>query len=274
MKLTSQQLKDLKRVELDILVVILDICEKLHLRHYLLGGTLLGAVRHQGFIPWDDDIDIGMTREDYNVFLAEAPALLPEHLFLQTIWTDPGYVSCFAKVRNSNTTFVESPVAHRQMNHGVFVDIFPLDYYPEGHRAQQQLIRKKRFYEHRIVSEYHLPYLRFKHKLYYNALRILAPSLKKVLRKQEKLFCSVPKSGKLANYGGYVEETAPIEWYGDGVTVVFEGMPLTAPTEYDKLLTQIYGDYMTPPPEDKREGHHYVDVIDLDKPYTEYMQNR
>ena len=91
---------------LDIFKEFLCVCEKLNLKYYLLGGTLLGAVRHKGFIPWDDDIDVGMLREDYEVFLAHAQELLPDHLFLQTYKTDPGYHHVFAKIRNSNTTFL------------------------------------------------------------------------------------------------------------------------------------------------------------------------
>ena len=131
MTLTPEQVSALKQVELDIFVEIINVCDKLKLRYYVVGGTLLGAVRHKGFIPWDDDIDLGMLREDFNIFLEKAPALLPDHMFLQTIWTDSGYLAPYAKVRNNNTTFIESTVAHQNMNHGVFVDIFPLDYYPE-----------------------------------------------------------------------------------------------------------------------------------------------
>ena len=110
MKVSDKESNQLKAIELDIFKTIICICEKLNLRYYVIGGTLIGAIRHKGFIPWDDDIDIGMTRKDYNVFLKEAPKLLPEHLFLQTIWSDSEYLNCFAKVRNSNTTFIEKPV--------------------------------------------------------------------------------------------------------------------------------------------------------------------
>ena len=273
MILTPRQLEELKKAELDILVAVVDVCERLHLRYYLLCGTLLGAVRHQGFIPWDDDIDIGMMREDYTLFLEKAPSMLPKHLFLQTIWTDPGYMACFAKVRNNNTTFVENTVSNRSMHHGVFIDIFPLDYYPENVKEQKRLQRRKKRYEHRLISEYVMLDLKLKHKLYYTAYRLLYPSLRNVLKKRERMFCAVPKSAMVADYGGYLKETAPIEWYGEGVPIWFEGLQLRAPAEYDKLLTQIYGDYMIPPPEEQREGHHYVQAFDLEKPYTEYVKD-
>ena len=126
---TNEESFKLKAKELEIFKVIIDICDRLNLRYYVIGGTLIGAIRHKGFIPWDDDIDIGMMRKDYDIFLREAPKYLPEQYFLQTVWSDPEYLNCFAKVRDSNTTFVEIPVAKRKINHGVFVDVFPLDYY-------------------------------------------------------------------------------------------------------------------------------------------------
>lgn len=272
MKLSDKESNQLKAIELDIFKTIICICEKLNLRYYVIGGTLIGAIRHKGFIPWDDDIDIGMTREDYNVFLKEAPGLLPEHLFLQTIWSDPQYLNCFAKVRNSNTTFIEKPVAHRKINHGVFVDIFPLDYYPETEKEQKRLSKKMRQYNARIAAEYRYSQLTCKQKLFLFLNKCRHPSWRTVLEKRDRLFQSFPKTQWLADYGGFASETAPSSWYGEGVQVPFEGMQVTAPKEYDKLLTQIYGDYMTPPPVEKREGHHDTQVLDLEKSYTAYMK--
>lgn len=272
MKPTPAQQAALKKEQLDILVNIIAICKQLNLRYYLLGGTLIGAIRHKGFIPWDDDIDIGMMREDYEIFLEKAPAFFPAHYFLQTVWTDPGYLNCFAKVRNSNTTFIETPVVKRKMNHGVFVDIFPLDYYPEDPAEQRKLDRKKLSYDCRIAAELHLPDAPLKNKLKYFLLKLKYPSCRSIIAKREALFQSVPKSNLIADYGGFREETCPMEWYGEGVPVSFEGIQVIAPTEYDKLLTQIYGDYMTPPPIEKQEGHHYTTALDLEKPYTEYVK--
>ena len=101
-------LQELKRVELDILARFIQVCQQLDLRYYILQGTLLGAVRHQGFIPWDDDIDVGMPRADYEIFLREGQKLLGEPYFVQTFLTDPPFTANFAKIRNSNTTFVET----------------------------------------------------------------------------------------------------------------------------------------------------------------------
>ena len=271
---TPEQLSKLKKLETDILREFAAVCEKLNLKYYLLGGTLLGAVRHKGFIPWDDDIDVGMPREDYEIFLKRAAEYLPSNLFVQSMESDPGYVNCFAKIRNSDTTFMESSSAKMNIHHGVFIDIFPLDYYPENALRQWITDTRKKWYARRVGCEFSLPEdVLWVRKIKRFILQVMFPSLNAVLSKRERMYRSVPQSGLIANYGGAwgKREIVPAEWYGEGVTVEFEGMQVMAPAEYDKWLTQVYGDYMQLPPVEKRVGHHYVDVIDLEKPYTEYV---
>ena len=123
----SKTFLELKKIELEMFKYYLAICEKHDLKYFLIGGTLLGAVRHKGFIPWDDDIDIGMPRPDYEKFLLVAQKELPEHIFLQTHNTDIEYPNCFAKLRNSDTTFIETSCKKLKINHGIYIDIFPLD---------------------------------------------------------------------------------------------------------------------------------------------------
>ena len=204
--------------------------------------------------------------------MREAPKYLPEQYFLQTVWSDPEYLNCFAKVRDSNTTFVEIPVAKRKINHGVFVDVFPLDYYPENPAQQAELNKKKRDYDCRLAAELYIPNRPLKSKIRYFLMKLKYPSYGDVIKKRETLFTTVPESQLVADYGGFKEETCPIEWYGEGVEVLFEGIKVNAPTQYHKLLTQIYGDYMTPPPVEKQVGHHYTAILDLEKPYTEYFK--
>lgn len=271
---TEEQLAELKRAELDILRVFVDVCRKLNLRYYLLGGTLLGAVRHQGFIPWDDDIDVGMLRADYEIFLEKAQALLPENLFLQTVFTDPDYRMCFAKIRNSNTTFVETAANTLRINHGVFIDIFPLDYYPENEQEQKRLALRKKLYNRRSLCGMNLGTSGPKQKVKDMLLRAAYPSLEQVIRKRERLYKGVSPSGLVANHGGAwgKKEIVPAQWYGEGAPLLFEGLQVNGPAEYDKWLTQVYGDYMQLPPVEKRVGHHYTDVIDMTKSYREYME--
>lgn len=271
----AEELKVLKQIEKENLKAFIEICEKLNLRYYLLGGTLLGAVRHKGFIPWDDDIDVGMPRQDYEVFLEKGQELLPEHLFIQTIFTDPQYPHCFAKIRNNNTTFVESSMCNRKMNHGVYIDIFPLDYYPEDEKASRKLDRKKKYFNRRVACSFYFPEKEtFKYKLVSFLMKVMFPSLNKVLRKRDALYKSAAESELLANHGGAwgKKEIVPKSWYGEGTELQFEGLTVIGPKEYDKWLTQVYGDYMQLPPEEKRVGHHYTELIDLERSYEIYIK--
>ena len=135
MNLTADQLQSLKDRERDMLKTFVDICNKHSIKYFVQGGTLLGTVRHGGFIPWDDDVDVSLPRDEYERFLAVAEKELPEYYFLQTKDTDPEYPNNFAKIRDSRTTFLESSAKNLNINHGAYIDIFPLDNYPSGIKA-------------------------------------------------------------------------------------------------------------------------------------------
>lgn len=130
-------------VQLEILYEIQKICKKHQIKYFAIGGTLLGAVRHKGYIPWDDDLDIAMYREDYNKFCEIAPLELSEPFFFQTEETDPGYLLRHAKVRNSKTTAILTSQKEKKykFNQGIFVDIFPLDNIPDKIEVRDEYFR-------------------------------------------------------------------------------------------------------------------------------------
>lgn len=276
MELSEKQLQQLKETELELFKYFISVCEKLNLTYYLVEGTLLGAVRHKGFIPWDDDIDVGMPREDYERFLKEGQALMPEWCFIQSFHNDPGLPTNFAKIRNSNTTFLETSAKNCDMNHGVYIDVFPLDYYPSSKLKQKKVDFIKTILTMRISAVFYLPGTKpsFRTKVLRKLLCAIYPSYRTVIGLREKLYKSVKKDAFIASYSGAwgKKEIVPAEWYGEGCILEFEGIKARVPSEYDKWLTNVYGDYMTLPPVEKRVAHHYVDVVDFEKSYTEYTK--
>ena len=222
--------KTLQDIELDILKQFINICNKENLQYYVVGGTLLGAVRHKGFIPWDDDIDVSMPRQDYEKFLTVAKKYLSEPYFLQTRITDKNTLFNYAKIRNSNTTFIEQSIKKLDMNHGVFIDIFPLDYYPASKVKSFFLYWHIKILMIRIRTEYYSVdkkypfYKKFIRKMISVILKILYPNSNLVLNKIDKLLKCVKDSCLITNYCGFYgkKEVSPIEWFGKGTDLQFE----------------------------------------------------
>ena len=140
----SSDMKQIWAVQLGILQEIANICNKYDIKYFAIGGTLLGAVRHKGYVPWDDDLDIAMSRDDYNRFCEIAPKELQNPFFFQTEETDSGYLLRHAKVRNSLTTAILSIQKENKykFNQGIFVDIFPIDRIPDNVEIRDQYFRQ------------------------------------------------------------------------------------------------------------------------------------
>ncbi|MBE5749750.1 MAG: LicD family protein [Clostridiales bacterium] len=269
-------MEKLKQIELNIFCEFIKICEELNLKYYVIGGTLLGAVRHKGFIPWDDDIDVCMMRDDYDIFVQKAQKILHEKYFVQTLNTEPNCPFNFCKIRDSETTFIEESIGHLNMNHGVYIDIFPLDYYPTNKREKKCFERKSLLYKILIAKIFYVKKESIIKKIKRNFIRIgtFFYPYKFAVKKREVLYKSVKNSSLVANLSGAwgEKEIFPKEWFGDGVVMEFEGVKVKAPKEYDYLLTQMYGDYMIPPRKEKQVAHHHCSIIDLDKSYKEYFK--
>ena len=276
---SRESLDRLKQTELNLLSKFIECCQNMQLPYFLMDGSMLGAVRHQGFIPWDDDIDVGMFRADYETFLAKAQELLPSYCFVQCLETEPDYPYNFAKIRDSRTTFIETSVKNCRINHGVFIDLFPLDYYPVSRTEQKEFDRKNRLLSLRIRDAFtlpeenrHSPIAEAGAKSVSKVLCLKYPTVRAALEAREALFKSVSKSTLVANHCSAwgKKETVPAEWYGEGTSAVFEGLTVQIPASYDKWLSQVYGDYMQLPPIEKRVTHHFTERIDMERPYTFY----
>lgn len=269
-------MNELQLVEFDLLKIFVEVCEKLDLNYYLVCGTALGAVKYGGFIPWDDDVDVALCREDYEFFCEKAQDLLPDGIFLQTYKTDKKFPCIFAKLRNSNTTYIEKSYRKISMNQGVYIDIFPLDGYPENVKKQNKLERKKFLYKLELASVFDMN-CSMKTKMLMKFFRFWGVHKKtdRILSKYEKMISSYPieSSDVWCNHGNWQGklEYAPKEQYGNGIIMDFEGLKVRVPEKYDEYLTQKYGNWRADLPEEKQKGHHYYSVMDLNNPYTEYM---
>jgi len=270
----------LKNIESEMLKSFIEVCERLNLRYFVVGGTLLGAIRHHGFIPWDDDIDVGLPREDYEKFLQEAQSYLPKYYFVQNRKTDPELPNNYAKIRDSRTTFIENGVQHLNINHGVYIDIFPIDFYPESKWKQRVFDVKSKLLKIRIGHAFDFantpkksPFRKIARKVVSLFLVLVYPTIASALNAQEKLYKKEKNSGLVVNLCGAwgKREIMQASWLAETCDVEFEGMAVKAPKEYDKYLKQVYGDYMKFPPVEQQVSHHYSEIIDLDEPYIKYM---
>lgn len=278
--MNDDNLEKLKRVELDILKAFIEVCDKLNLKYYALFGTLLGAARHKGFIPWDDDIDVGMSRQDYEIFIKKGQTLLPNYYFIQSKETEPNYPHFFAKIRDSRTTFIETSVKKFNINHGVYIDIFPIDYYPTNKFKSTWIEFKKKLI---LLSKRLMLTLDKKSKRSFTIefifriggifSKLIYPTRESCLNAWDSLSKNIKESNLLVVYAGPKGKSVvvPIEWYGEGIELDFENIKINCPSVYKSWLTNLYGDYMTLPSLDKRNPKHYTEIIDLENPWTNYF---
>ncbi len=269
------QLERIQMTEVELLRAFVDYCERHHLRYYLSDGTLLGAVRHGTIIPWDDDMDVQMPRPDYEKFIAAAQAELPAHVFLQNYKTDPEFPFPITKLRNSNTTFVETGLAHLHMNHGIYLDIFPLDGVPS--RDEHFRRRKKLLWYAYAVSACNGASTKdcnLRGKISMAGLRLLTAftTSQKILEKEEifrRKYAFDESEFVDSSYNCACDARA---WLGEGKLVSFYDFQCRIPENADACLREQYGDYWQLPPVEERCPPHHVVVCDLDKPYTEYVK--
>ncbi len=268
---------ELVRIELDMLKEVMSICKKHGLLWFLIAGSALGAVRHKGFIPWDDDIDIALPRKDYERFLIHAQEELPEPFFLQTFETEPDYRhAALAKIRNSNTAYVESTSQTLHINHGVFIDIFPIDGYP-GNRISQKLLRIKRAVINSYLGKDYGGTLDLKNKIMIALGKLMyGENVQKAARKLAKIFSGYDYDTcdlVVLHDGAYGDlEICRKEQFGKGIPAEFEGMEVKIPELYDEYLRQKYNDYMEFPPEEKRVPHHYTIIISTERSYKDFLE--
>lgn len=260
------ELKKLQETELEILEEIDRVCKILGIEYFLNCGTALGAVRHKGFIPWDDDIDLGMMREDYNIFLEKAPALLQSKYYLEDPIHDLNCKDLIAKVRNRNTVFKETGKDDLTCN-GIFVDVFPFDLLPDKQVDQKKVIKSAQILRwlHIIRNVKKRPIAAgrsFRWRVEEYLLRIVHPLLcvfptDYFRNKMDKCICKW--NGTDSMWLTCHFDTAPITMrYTDFFPLSscsFMGKRYPIMNNTDEYLKQMYGNYMELPPEDQRITH-------------------
>lgn len=257
------QIRELQHLELTILREVDRICRENGLTYYLSEGTLLGAIRHKGFIPWDDDVDISMPREDYEAFLKIAPGVIDATFEVQHWTLVPNYWSVFAKVRLlDNSVFHQPPIAHLTPHNGPYIDIFPIDSVPaQASPAQEH--QKSRMTYYRKALSYKRGDTRPKtSKTRLTRLRTYFESIRGLYKKIDETYRMLegPDDAfrvNLASYYSAARETFPKEFYGTPRYARFEDGEFPIPAEAEAVLERIYGpDYMTMPEIDKRKIKH------------------
>lgn len=281
----SSSMKKVWAVEIDLLLEVMRVCQKHHIQYFADGGTLLGAVRHKGMIPWDDDIDLGMLRPDYDRFCEVAPQEFQEPYFFQVEETDPGSLRGHIQIRNSQTTGIlkDELSPKRKFNQGIFIDIFPFDNVPDDDAEFEEfariLKRKREIYSslNDIQNVYRPSFFGFfKRPVKYLKHKFLPKE--KTREAYDDFIHTVTKYANVETrrVGCMLLDQSrhllyPRESFARSMEVPFEFFHIVIPVDYEKILTIQYGDWHVPV---KGGSFHGGVLFDTTKPYTEYLASK
>lgn len=280
-EISQSDLEKMKQIELEMLVELDRICRKHHIKYNLCAGTLLGAVRHKGFIPWDDDVDVRMLRSEYKKFCEVCRTELnKEKFFLQTHETDPGYRWQFGRILKNGTEYVRVGQEKLKQKTGIFIDIFPSDGVPSG-KFEKKIYFKTAFVCRKILwSPVGARVCEKKwQRIGFWGLSLIPSSIPFAIfdflaskydeRSAERVSCIGLKADKniFANEGDdekIQKYGLKREWHTELVELEFEGFRFWAPEDYDGWLLEAFGSrYMELPPLEKRKIHHTVSRYNL-----------
>ena len=242
----------------NIMKEVHDFCEKNHIDYYLAWGSLLGAVRHNDMIPWDDDLDIIMTRENHEKFCELWKKDPPKNLFLQNITTDKDVFFLYSKIRLNETTFEEKQTKRLNLHKGIFIDIFILDNLPKNEKKHKRFIKKRK-----ILNRIYSNHILFKSTK--NIKGFICQFIPKnlILKLCEKMIYK-ENSNKIFDsccWSGYPKVAYEASWFENKKLVKFGEYEFYIPSGYDSILKNNFGNYMQLPPKEKQiPGHNeYID---------------
>lgn len=274
LQLDKETLRKLQQKELESLIYFDAFCKKHELRYYLLGGCVIGAVRHNGFIPWDDDIDLIMPRRDYERMLRLWRENEPNERFLMLKTDGETFTgNSFATLVDTSATMVKENQKDIDVPHGIVTDIFPMDGCPD-----KKLRRYLQYYHAMMYSLYITEVVPTKHglpiRLIGSILLKLVPSRDKrtkIWKKHERkmtkyAFNTHTKCTELCAGPHYMLNEYPQEAFAEAVYHDFEGLTMPLPKGYDAYLRMAFGDYMALPPEEQQVPHHDLVALNLEQP--------
>lgn len=269
-------LRKLQLAELEMLKDVAKFCDENNIEYFLAEGTLLGALRHSGFIPWDDDIDIGMDYRNFKKFLRLSKKGLPEKYFVQHFSTDPKVAFPWIKVRINGTTSMEPYLRGYDIHYGICMDIFLFNGISKK-KFRKALQQKLSLKQRNLLMKYYyiegdVPNLNGRR------VRMLPEFLRRLLIRIYDRIINLDSSKTEYCYDTYYVEgeksyTYKTAWFNTKDTVSFEKCMFFSPGEAEAYLTTRYGDWETPPPENEREAHGDI-IVDFENDYTVYRNNQ
>ena len=250
-------LKALHKVQVGILHELDRVCKKNGIRYYLAYGTLIGAIRHNGIIPWDDDIDVVVSRSDYEKLMELPASEWQEPFFLQSEKTSPNACKCFMKLKNSNTTLIEKENQHRDINHGISIDIYPLVNLaddPAKRKAQMRYALAYMLFVENHPARNHGTFYKMASAMVLGVLPSFAKNrIKRFCERKMLAYQNVSTEDCFALSGLAGLVAVKNRYFQEAIPHAFEDGMFTIPSGYHEWLTTDYGEnYMTPPPESER----------------------
>lgn len=272
----SAQMKQMWAMQLDLYLVFSEICEKYGIKYFMFYGGLLGAIRHDGFIPWDDDIDVAMMREDYDRFLSVAPKELEEPYALQTPFSYPNCLYSVCTLRNSSGTFTPRIFKNLDYNKGIPIDIFPIDYCNPNTINEDRVEIYKNIMQCSVYMKFLCGVQSEKQKKDVDEFGLVEnpiDSWKRIheiasnAKYKESGCCAVTT----AVYGNMKKapKIFPVSCFERSVNHKFENIEIRIPVDYETVLRNLYGDYMALPPMDERGVKNLQLIVEPNIPYKD-----